>query len=92
MNFLRRDFLGEEGFAGVVIGDEEMIAGGAGPGGVNFDGVGDDGDDGNLVTGGELAVHHVGVEGVGVYDHVGLELAEETSDGILGFRDEGEWL
>lgn len=92
VDFLGRDFLGEEGFLGVMIGDEKVIAGGARPCGVDFDGVGDDGDDGNVRGGGEEALDHVGVEGVGVDDDVGLECFEEVCDGVFGLCDEGKGL
>lgn len=47
LDFFGRKVVGDEALAGVLVGDEEVIAGGAGPGRVDLDGVGDDGDDGD---------------------------------------------
>jgi hypothetical protein len=57
--FSGRKVTGDEPFAGVLVSDEKMIAGGAGPGRVDLDGVGDDRDDGDTPSGGELSLNHV---------------------------------
>lgn len=91
-DFVGRNVAGDQAFVRVFVGDEEIVGGRAGPGRVDFDGVGDDGDDGDAPSVCELAVDHVRVERVGVDDQIGLELVEEVGDGVLGFGDEGEGL
>ena len=90
VDFLVRDFLGREGFFSVVVCDEKVVAGGAGPGSVYFDRVSNDGDDGDAGVGGKVAFYHVGVEGIGVYDDVGFKVTKELSYGIFGPLDEGK--
>lgn len=74
------------------VGDEKVVAGGAGPGGIDLDGVSDDGDDGRRVV--RMVVllppNDVGVEGVGIDDDVWGKVSKEGGDGFLGFRDKGE--
>ena len=68
-----------------------MIAGGAGPSGIDLDGVGDDRDHRDaLAFFIEEPVDHVGVERVGVDDEVGLEVIKEGCQSVLGLGDEGE--
>ncbi len=90
LNFFGRNLLGNEPFPGVLVGDEEMIAGRSGPGGVDLDGVGYHGDDRNAAAAYKLSLNHVGVDRVGVDDEVGLELVKKVSDGVFGFVNEGE--
>lgn len=90
VDFFGGQILSDEAFAGVIIGDEKVITGRAGPGGVDFDGIGNDRDDGNAGTGLELAFHHVGIQRVGIDHDVRPEVIEKPGDGILGFCDERE--
>lgn len=91
LDFFGGDFLGDESFPGVWVGDEEVVTGGAGPGGVDLDGIGDHGDDGDPAPGRELPLDHVGIDGVGVDDEVWLELIKEVCYGVFGLGDEGQW-
>lgn len=90
--FFFRDLLADEGFQGVGVGNEEVVARGAGPRGIDFDGIGNDGDNGDAGVVAEEPVDHVRVKRVGVDDEVGLEFLKEGGDRALGFRDEREGL
>ena len=90
MYFFGGDFLGEERLAGVMVGDEEMIGGRARPGRIDLNRVCDDGDDGDSRSGVKLALYHVWIERVSIYNDVGLELLKKAGDGVFGLGDEGE--
>lgn len=80
-----------ERLKGVGIGNEEVVAGRAGPGGIDLDGVSDDSNDGDTTAlFVEEPVDHVGIKRVGVDDEIGLEVIEQGGDGILGLCDEGQ--
>ncbi len=65
-DFFLRDAPAAQGFEGGAVCDEEVVGGGAEPGGVDLDGIGDDGEDGELVTGFlEAAFEKIRVDGVG---------------------------
>ena len=61
LNFFGWEFLSEEAFAGVIVGDEKVIARRFGPGGIDFDGVRNHGDDGDTCSCLELSLYHVRV-------------------------------
>lgn len=80
-------------FGGLGIGDEPVIGWGAEPGGVDFEGVGDDGEDREVDFGGDLifnAVEEIGVERVGADDGGGLVFADDFEEFALGFAHEGD--
>ena len=90
MDFFLRKIVGDQAFAGVLVGDKEVVAGRAGPGGIDFDGVGDDGDNRDSLPTRKLAIDHVRVKRVGVDYHVRLELIQQIGDCVFGLPDEGQ--
>ena len=87
------DLAVDEAAPGFGIGDEPVVGGGLAPGGVDVEGIGDDGDDGAarlaLLEG---AVEEVGVERVGADDDVGSEGAEAVAEGVFDAPHEGDVL
>lgn len=76
-DFFSWDLLAAQGLEGVEVSDEEVIAGGPGPGCIDLDGVGDDRNNRDAAAFFvEEPVDHVGVEGVGVDDEIGFEVIE----------------
>lgn len=92
-DFFLRDAPLVHGLAGELVGDEPVVGGGAEPGGVDFDGIGDDGEDGEF---GAVflfdAFDEVGVDGEGGDDGGGLVGFDEVLEVCLGFAHEGEAL
>ena len=82
-DFFCREVL--EVFASVRVGDEPVVGGGFAPGGIDLDGVGDDGDDGFAGVFFKDSFYKVGIEGVGGNDDVGLKLGDFFCKGAFGF-------
>ncbi len=90
-DFFFRDAPAAHGFEGCLIGDKEEVGGSAEPGGVDFDGVRDDGEDGDFFTDFlEVAFEEVGVDRVGGDDGGGLVFADESLEEALGVAHEWE--
>lgn len=89
-----RQALADEGLAGALIGDEPVVGGCLAPGGVDFDGVGDDGENRNFCSGRFFkdAFEEVGVERVGADDGTWLVPEDEFAELVFWSPHEGDAL
>jgi hypothetical protein len=90
-DFLFRDAPAAHCFEGCLIGDEEEIGGSTEPGGVDFDGVSDDGEDGDFFADFlVVAFEEVRIDRVSGGDGGGLVFADESLEVALGVAHERE--
>ena len=83
-DLFRREALLEHRVAGVGVSDDPGGCWGVDPGGVDLDGIGDDGENGRFLgLLGEDAVEEVGVNGVSGDDGVGLEFFDEFGEFVF---------
>lgn len=61
INFVFGEITCDQPFASMIVSDEKIVAGGASPGGINFDGVGYDSNNGDAAPCRKLSVNHIRV-------------------------------
>lgn len=89
-DFVFRQSLPGQRFLSVLIGNQPKVRGGFTPGGVDFDGVCDDGEDRNsLAKLLENALSKIGVKRVGADNRPGLIFNDEFAQFCLGFAHQG---
>lgn len=92
-DFLLGNAPAAHGFQGRTIGDEEVVGGGAEPGSIDFDRVGDDGEDGACGAGFlEAAFEKIRVDRIGGGDGVWLVFLHERVEVSLGRAHQGKVL
>ena len=89
LHFFFGKIAGDQSFTGVIVSDEKVVTGRAGPGGIDFDRVGDDSDNGDAAPYRELSVNHVRVKRVGVNNQIRLKSVEQVGNGVLGLGNKG---
>lgn len=73
----------------MIVSDEKVVTGRAGPGGIDFDRVGDNRNNGNAAPNRKLSVNHVRVERVGVNNQIWLESVKQVRNGVLSLGKKG---